>query len=237
MTPTATEPSLSLRNVCMTYVVGTQKVHALRDVSLDIRANEYVAIMGPSGSGKSTLMNVIGCLDVPTSGSYSLEGRKVAEMSESRLAEIRNRRIGFVFQTFNLLPRADVLLNVELPLVYGGIPRAERRKRAETALERVGLGDRSRHHGDLGHVGLDRIPGPADLPRVAPHHAQGIVRRERGVPALDRHHADDPHRGHPGSAGEAQAEDLMGAGRRKWASAARAAGTQARGPGPRRPRP
>jgi putative ABC transport system ATP-binding protein len=125
--------------------MGAEQVHALRGVSLDISRNEYVAVMGPSGSGKSTLMNVIGCLDVPTSGTYSLEGQMVAEMSESQLAEVRNRQIGFVFQTFNLIPRADLFHNVELPLVYGGVSRRERRKRVEKAIERVGLADRIRH--------------------------------------------------------------------------------------------
>src|SRR5690606_38853877 len=138
-------PVLAIRDVVKTYVMGVEKVHALRGVSLDIHRNEYVAIMGPSGSGKSTLMNVIGCLDIPTSGSYMLEGQSVADISESRLAEIRNSKIGFVFQTFNLIPRADVFHNVELPLVYGGVPRAERRKRAALAIERVGLADRTRH--------------------------------------------------------------------------------------------
>ncbi|MDX1498610.1 MAG: ABC transporter ATP-binding protein [Woeseiaceae bacterium] len=136
---------LELRDVVKTYRMGAEKVHALSGVSLDIRSNEYVAIMGPSGSGKSTLMNIIGCLDVPTSGSYSLDGEMVAEKSESELAEIRNRMIGFVFQTFNLIPRADVFQNVELPLVYGGLPRAERRRLAEQAIEQVGLADRMKH--------------------------------------------------------------------------------------------
>jgi len=139
------QDTLSLRDVVKTYVMGTQEVHALRGVSLDIGRNEYVAVMGPSGSGKSTLMNVIGCLDVPTSGTYCLEGQMVAEMSENQLAEIRNRRIGFVFQTFNLIPRANIFQNVELPLVYGGVPRGERRERAQQAIERVGLADRMRH--------------------------------------------------------------------------------------------
>ncbi len=125
--------------------MGAEIVHALNGVSLDVRKNEYVAIMGPSGSGKSTLMNIIGCLDVPTSGSYTLERQAVAAMSETQLAEIRNKRIGFVFQTFNLLPRADVFHNVELPLIYAGISRGERRKRAERALEQVGLADRMKH--------------------------------------------------------------------------------------------
>jgi putative ABC transport system ATP-binding protein len=140
-----THATLSLQDVVKTYDMGASKVHALRGVSLDVARNEYIAIMGPSGSGKSTLMNIIGCLDVPTSGSYTLEGQSVAEMSENELAEIRNRLIGFVFQTFNLIPRADVLHNVELPLVYGGVRRSKRRKLAEEAIERVGLADRMRH--------------------------------------------------------------------------------------------
>ncbi|MGH7680414.1 MAG: ABC transporter ATP-binding protein [Candidatus Eiseniibacteriota bacterium] len=136
---------LSLRDVVKTYVMGTEMVHALNGCSLDIGRNEYVAIMGPSGSGKSTLMNVIGCLDVPTSGTYHLEGQPVAGMTEGQLAEVRNRRIGFVFQTFNLIPRANIFHNVELPLIYGGVPKMERRSRATRALERVGLGDRMKH--------------------------------------------------------------------------------------------
>jgi len=138
-------PTLFLRDVAKTYLVGTETVRALDGISLDIARNEYVAIMGPSGSGKSTLMNVIGCLDVPTSGTYELEGERVAEMSQAQLAEIRNRRIGFVFQTFNLLPRADILHNVELPLIYGGLARRDRRNRAEQALVRVGLADQMKH--------------------------------------------------------------------------------------------
>ena len=142
--PVAT-PTLRLRDVVKTYPMGAELVRALNGVSLDVFKNEYVAIMGPSGSGKSTLMNIIGCLDVPTSGEYTLEGQAVAAMSETELAEIRNRRIGFVFQTFNLLPRADIFHNVELPLIYAGIARAERRRRAEKALEQVGLADRMKH--------------------------------------------------------------------------------------------
>jgi putative ABC transport system ATP-binding protein len=137
--------TLSLQSVVKTYVVGGDEVHALRDVSLVIHRNEYVAIMGPSGSGKSTLMNLIGCLDVPTSGTYSLEGQMVANMSEYQLAEIRNRRIGFVFQTFNLIPRANIFHNVELPLIYAGMKKTERRGHVERAIERVGLTDRVRH--------------------------------------------------------------------------------------------
>ena len=136
---------LKLRDIKRTYEMGSELVHALCGVSLDIRRNEYVAIMGPSGSGKSTLMNIIGCLDIPTSGEYSLAGEKVADKNESELADIRHRLIGFVFQTFNLLPRADILHNVELPLIYGGVARAERRHLAEQALERVGLQDRLTH--------------------------------------------------------------------------------------------
>ncbi len=143
--PIPLHTALELRDVVKTYVMGTEKVHALRGVSLDIAKNEYVAIMGPSGSGKSTLMHIIGCLDVPTSGTYSLEGQMVADRSESELAEIRNRMIGFVFQTFNLIPRANIFHNVELPLIYGGMRKAERRERTEQAIERVGLVDRMKH--------------------------------------------------------------------------------------------
>jgi putative ABC transport system ATP-binding protein len=138
-------PTLVIQDIVKTYVMGESEVRALRGVSLTIDRNDYVAIMGPSGSGKSTLMNMIGCLDTPTSGTYLLEGQSVSEMSDDELAEIRNRQIGFVFQTFNLLPRANVLHNVELPLIYAGVPRAERRKRAEAAIARVGLADRAHH--------------------------------------------------------------------------------------------
>ena len=139
------DASLILRDVVKTYEMGSEKVHALSGVTLDIAKNEYVAIMGPSGSGKSTLMNIIGCLDVPTSGSYSLDGQMVASKSEGDLAEIRNRMIGFVFQTFNLIPRADIFHNVELPLVYGGLAKAKRRELTERAIEQVGLTDRMQH--------------------------------------------------------------------------------------------
>src|SRR5262245_29702662 len=127
------------------YEVGSEKVHALNGVSLTIEPNEYVAIMGPSGSGKSTLMNIVGCLDTPTSGSYKLKGHEIGKMSDDELARIRNQEIGFVFQTFNLLARADVLHNVELPLVYAGIRHEERRKRARESIELVGLTDRIKH--------------------------------------------------------------------------------------------
>jgi len=143
--PVSTQPTLVIRDLVKTYAMGDTEVHALRGVSLEIGRNEFVAIMGPSGSGKSTLMNMIGCLDTPTSGSCVLDGQAVGRMSDHELAEVRNRRIGFVFQTFNLLARATVLSNVELPLVYGGMARAERRRRATEALEQVGLGDRIQH--------------------------------------------------------------------------------------------
>src|SRR5437773_1426999 len=127
------------------YDMGGEVVRALRGVSLQIRKNEYVAVMGPSGSGKSTLMNLIGCLDTPSAGEYWLNGQKVSDLSDDELARIRNKEIGFVFQTFNLLPRANALHNVELPLIYAGLPARERRDKAAHALERVGLGDRMRH--------------------------------------------------------------------------------------------
>jgi putative ABC transport system ATP-binding protein len=127
------------------YVMGTEQVHALRGVDLEIRRGEYVAIMGPSGSGKSTLMNMIGCLDTPTQGEYWLNGYRVSELADDALARIRNKEIGFVFQTFNLLPRATALQNVELPLVYAGLGRKERRAQAEDALQKVGLKDRMAH--------------------------------------------------------------------------------------------
>ena len=128
-----------------TYVMGTEEIHALRGVSLQIERGEYVAIMGPSGSGKSTLMNLIGCLDTPSKGSYLLNGKQVSQMNDNELARIRNEEIGFVFQTFNLLPRATALHNVELPLVYAGVPAKDREARAKTALEKVELGQRMTH--------------------------------------------------------------------------------------------
>ena len=136
---------IELEKIEKTYVRGMEEVHALQGLDLDIERNEYVAIMGPSGSGKSTLMNIVGCLDIPTSGSYRLDGIDVSDMNANELAEVRNQQIGFVFQTFNLLPRATALHNVELPLLYGGMRRRIRRERAEEALERVGLADRMDH--------------------------------------------------------------------------------------------
>jgi putative ABC transport system ATP-binding protein len=128
-----------------TYVMGSEEIHALRGVSLDIERGEYVAIMGPSGSGKSTLMNLIGCLDTPSKGSYLLNGKQVGQMNDNELARIRNEEIGFVFQTFNLLPRATALHNVELPLVYAGVPAKDRLERAKAALEKVELTSRMTH--------------------------------------------------------------------------------------------
>jgi putative ABC transport system ATP-binding protein len=136
---------IDLRDVTKVYKVGQEEVRALDGVSLSVGRNEYLAIMGPSGSGKSTLMNIVGCLDTPTSGSYRLEGQEIRDRSDDELAEVRNRRIGFVFQTFNLLPRADALHNVELPLIYAGVGAGERRERAVEALGAVGLGERMHH--------------------------------------------------------------------------------------------
>ena len=136
---------IDIENITKDYVMGEEIVRALRGVSLQIRRNEYLAVMGPSGSGKSTLMNMLGCLDTPTSGRYEFNGRNVAEMDDDELAAIRNREIGFVFQTFNLLPRATSLRNVELPLIYAGMDPESREERAIQALTDVGLGDRVQH--------------------------------------------------------------------------------------------
>jgi putative ABC transport system ATP-binding protein len=136
---------IEVRDLWKTYVMGSEEIHALRGVSIQIERGEYVAIMGPSGSGKSTLMNLIGCLDTPTKGSYLLNEKQVGQMNDNELAQIRNEEIGFVFQTFNLLPRASALQNVELPLVYGGVASRDRQARAKAALEKVELGSRMTH--------------------------------------------------------------------------------------------
>jgi putative ABC transport system ATP-binding protein len=136
---------IRLQKISRRYQMGTETVHALREVSLSISRGEYVAIMGPSGSGKSTLMNLIGCLDTPTSGEYELNGVQVSQMDDNQLAEVRNKEIGFVFQTFNLLARSDALRNVELPLIYSGVPADDRRRIALDALASVGLSDRIHH--------------------------------------------------------------------------------------------
>ena len=136
---------IETRDLWKTYVMGEEEIHALRGVSVEIQRGEYVAIMGPSGSGKSTLMNLIGCLDTPSKGSYLLNGKEVAAMNDDELARIRNEEIGFVFQTFNLLPRATALHNVELPLIYAGMPAKDRQERAKQALEKVELTQRAAH--------------------------------------------------------------------------------------------
>ncbi|HEX2860613.1 MAG TPA: ABC transporter ATP-binding protein [Lacunisphaera sp.] len=150
--PTSARPArppgqlvIQIDGVTKLYRMGEETIHALRGVALQIRRNEYLAIMGPSGSGKSTLMNMLGCLDTPTAGHYDFNGKNVAHMVDDELADIRNREIGFVFQTFNLLPRSNALHNVELPLIYAGVSRAERIERARQALENVGLGERLHH--------------------------------------------------------------------------------------------
>jgi putative ABC transport system ATP-binding protein len=139
------EPTIRTHNLQRRYRMGDEVIHALRGVDLTVQRGEYVAIMGPSGSGKSTLMNVIGCLDTPDEGEYWLNGKLVSAMNDTELARVRNKEVGFIFQTFNLLPRADALHNVELPLIYAGMKRKERIFRARQALERVGLGERMTH--------------------------------------------------------------------------------------------
>ena len=136
---------INIKNISKTYVMGTEAVHALHDVSIQIDRGVYVAIMGPSGSGKSTLMNILGCLDTPSTGLYEFNGVNVSEMNDNELAKIRNKEIGFVFQTFNLIPRSDALHNVELPLIYGGINAHERKRLAAESLQHVNLGDRMHH--------------------------------------------------------------------------------------------
>lgn len=140
-----TQPLIKIESVYKSYDMGAEIVHALRGINLTITRGEYVAIMGPSGSGKSTLMNILGCLDTPTSGSFILNGKQVSEMDDNELADIRNQEIGFVFQTFNLLPRSTSLRNVELPMIYAGIDTEERRQIAKQALISVGLGERINH--------------------------------------------------------------------------------------------
>jgi len=145
MATSSPAPVIRIRDMRKVYHLGRTEVVALNGVALDVASNEYIAIMGPSGSGKSTLMNILGCLDTPTSGEYLLAGEPVADMNEDELARVRNRKIGFIFQSFNLLPRTTILRNVELPLVYSGLPAEERLARATAALEKVGLADRIQH--------------------------------------------------------------------------------------------
>ena len=139
------DPIISVKDLKKTYIMGTEKVRALKSITLDIKKNEYVALMGPSGSGKSTLMNLLGCLDTPTAGDYILNGENVSTLDDSELAEVRNKEIGFVFQTFNLLPRLSSLENVALPLVYAGFSKSNRLDKAKETLTQVGLGDRVEH--------------------------------------------------------------------------------------------
>lgn len=139
------EPLIDIKDIGRKYVIGTEVIHALKSVSLSIKKGEFVALMGPSGSGKSTLMNILGCLDTPTKGEYILNGTNVSHMSENQLADVRNKEIGFVFQTFNLLPRSTSLDNVALPLIYAGLKKKDRENRAQAALESVGLGTRVMH--------------------------------------------------------------------------------------------
>src|SRR5436853_3319004 len=136
---------IRLQNISRRYQMGAEVIHALRDVSLRIQRGEYVAVMGPSGSGKSTLMNIVGCLDTPTSGSYKLRGTEIRDRDDDELARIRNQEVGFIFQTFNLLSRADALHNVELPMIYAGRSKHDRKARAREMLDLVGLGDRTHH--------------------------------------------------------------------------------------------
>ncbi|MXV15550.1 ABC transporter ATP-binding protein [Hufsiella ginkgonis] len=143
--PKQTENLITIKEIGRKYVIGSETIHALKSVSLTIQKGEFVALMGPSGSGKSTLMNILGCLDTPTKGEYTLNGINVSQMSENELAEVRNKEIGFVFQTFNLLPRSSSLDNVALPLVYSGVKKSDREARAQKALENVGLGNRVEH--------------------------------------------------------------------------------------------
>jgi len=139
------EEIIKTKDIVKLYIMGVEELYALKGISISINKNEYVAVMGPSGSGKSTLMNIIGCLDTPTSGHYELNGQSVSEMDDNELAQIRNREIGFVFQTFNLLPRSNALHNVELPLIYSGLSKSKRIEQAEEALLKVGLQDRMYH--------------------------------------------------------------------------------------------
>ena len=139
------EPLITIKDIGRKYVIGAETIHALKSVSLTINKGEFVALMGPSGSGKSTLMNILGCLDTPTKGDYILNGTNVSHMTDNELAEVRNKEIGFVFQTFNLLPRNTALDNVALPLIYAGVNKEKRQSRAKLALEHVGLGNRVDH--------------------------------------------------------------------------------------------
>jgi putative ABC transport system ATP-binding protein len=197
-TPAGDGALIRAEDLWRTYVMGAEEIHALRGVSFTIAPNEYVAVMGPSGSGKSTLMNLIGCLDSPSRGRYVLRGKVVSEMNDDELAAIRNREIGFVFQTFNLLPRATALHNVELPLVYAGIPKEERIAQARRALEMVDLGDRMTHKpnelsgGQRQRVAVARalVMGPAILLADEPTGNLDTVTGEEIMRLFEKLHSD-----------------------------------------------
>lgn len=178
---------IELKNITKAYEMGTQVVHALRGVDLTVAEGEFVAIMGPSGSGKSTLMNVIGCLDVPTDGHYTLDGIDVSDMSDDQQAKIRNKRIGFVFQQFNLLPRTTALKQVGLPLMYGGLNKSNRDKRAREALESVGLGDRTDHKPDELSGGQQQRVAIARALATDP----AIILADEPTGALDSHSGEE----------------------------------------------
>ncbi len=178
---------IELKNITKSYEMGTQVIHALRGVDLTINEGEFVAIMGPSGSGKSTLMNVIGCLDAPTAGTYTLDGVDVSNMTDNQQARIRNKRVGFVFQQFNLLPRTTALKQVALPLMYGGIGKSERNERAKEALEAVGLGDRIDHKPDELSGGQQQRVAIARALATEP----AIILADEPTGALDSHSGEE----------------------------------------------
>ena len=183
------EPTIRTHNLQRHYQMGAEMIHALRGVDMTVQRGEYVAIMGPSGSGKSTLMNMIGCLDSPDDGEYWLNGKLVSSMNDRELARVRNKEVGFIFQTFNLLPRAHALHNVELPLIYAGMKRKERLVRAKQALDRVGLGERMSHRPSEMSGGQRQRVAVARALVTEPKHSVG--RRADGQPRLDdepRHH-------------------------------------------------
>ena len=201
------QPVIHVKDLHKNYRMGAETIRALNGVDCKIDENEYVAVMGPSGSGKSTLMNIIGCLDRPSDGEYWLSGENVSKLGDRALARVRNRRIGFVFQTFNLLPRANALHNVEVPLLYAGIGRRERRARAREALERVGLGDRMTHKpNELSGGQRQRVAVAPRARERAQHPARRRADREPRQPHRARHHEPvrrasrsrtDDHPGHP----------------------------------------